>query len=67
MFLGNLLYYCLFYCLYYNALIVAAVATRWGTLESDVVANACLHPGVSSGAPHVRTHVAGFNKIYFLF
>ena len=44
MFLGNLLYYCLYYCLYYNALIVAAVATRWGTLESDVVANAYIMP-----------------------
>mgnify|MGYP001554254947 CR=1 FL=1 len=67
MFLGNPLYYYLYYCLYYNALIVVAVATRWGTVEPDVVANAyimptsCLHPGVSSGAPHVRTHVAGFN------
>jgi hypothetical protein len=41
MFLGNPLYYYLYWYLYYN---VAAVATRWGTLESDVVANAYIMP-----------------------
>ena len=56
MFLGNpLYYYYLYYCLYYNALIVAAVATRWGTLESDVVANAYIQGSPQGLRTYVRT------------